>query len=71
MTGIIAVHVLSAGLPLWEKILAVPGGILAFLAIWAILEWPGRKRPAYWRCTARHNHRTPAAARDCSAAQRG
>lgn len=69
----IALHVFSAGLPLWEKILSVPGGILAFIAIWAVLEWPGRnrRRATYWRCTAGHGHQTPAAARRCSAAQRG
>ena len=37
-----ALHVLSAGLPLWEEILAVPCGVLAYVAIWALLEWPGR-----------------------------
>jgi hypothetical protein len=30
----------------------------------------GPYAPKYWRCTANHNHRTPEAARRCSAAQR-
>jgi hypothetical protein len=45
------------------------GGIMA---VWFFIWWTfgGRTSPTYWRCSAGHSHQTPAAARDCSLAQR-